>query len=83
MVFHLSRELGLEEQTLRIEALPATPVRYVELYVDGALIARVDAGPYRTWWSPTPGSHQVRARAVGLDGNETWSEPANVAVLPP
>ncbi len=54
-VFHLSRELGPEDQTLRIEALPATPVRYVELYVDGALIGRVDAGPYRAWWSPSPG----------------------------
>jgi len=82
-VFHLSRELGPEDQTLRIEALPATPVRYVELYVDDAPIARVDAGPYRTWWSPTPGSHQVRARAVDLDENETWTETANVAVLPP
>jgi hypothetical protein len=58
-------------------------VRYVELYLDGALITRVDAGPYRAWWRPTSGSHQVRARAVDLDGNEAWSETANVAVLPP
>jgi 1A family penicillin-binding protein len=82
-VFHLSRELGPEDQSLRIEALPAAAVRYVELYVDGALLSRVDAPPYRAWWRPSAGSHEIRARAAGLDGNETWSDTATVTVLPP
>ena len=82
-VFHLSRELGPEDQSLRIEALPATAVRYVELYLDGALLSRVDAAPYRAWWRPSPGSHEIRARAAGLDGSEAWSDTATVTVLPP
>jgi len=82
-VLHLSRELRPEEQALRIETLPAAAVRYVELYVDGALIGRADTAPYRTSWQLVEGRHEIRARAVDLGGNETWSGTTRVTVLPP
>jgi hypothetical protein len=65
------------------EALPATPVASVELYVDGALLARIDRAPYRRGWQLQPGVHEFRARAVMPDGNEVWSNAATVTVLPP
>jgi 1A family penicillin-binding protein len=82
-VLRLSPELRPEEQALRIEAVPASAAHYVELYVDGALIGRTDAPPYQTWWRLIEGAHEVRARAVDLSGNETWSDGAMVTVLPP
>ena len=82
-VLHLSRELRAEDQVLRIEATPATAVRYVDMYVDGVLISQVDAAPYRASWQLVPGTHALRARAVDAAGNETWSEEARVTILPP
>jgi len=82
-VLHLSRELRLEEQALRIEALPTTAVQYVEVYVDGTPIGRPGATPYRVWWQLSAGDHEVRARALDLAGKETWSGTARVTVLPP
>jgi len=82
-VLRLSRELRPEDQELRIEALPATATRYVDIYVDGALIRRAEAAPYRASWQLAPGTHAIRARAVDAAGNETWSEEATITVLLP
>jgi hypothetical protein len=82
-VLHLSRELRLQDQKLRIEALSATSVVYVEVYVDGALIRRIEATPYRANWQLAPGTHAIRARAVDAAGNETWSDETTITVLPP
>jgi penicillin-binding protein 1C len=83
MVFHVSRELRLDEQALRIEALPGNAVQYVELYVDGVLIGRPGEAPYRVWWQLSAGDHEVRARALDIVGKETWSGTARVTVLLP
>ncbi len=82
-VLHVSREIPLAEQALRIEALPAAGARFVELFVDAAPIGRADAAPYRVNWQLSEGSHEIRARAVDLAGNETWSQTTRVTVLPP
>jgi 1A family penicillin-binding protein len=82
-VLHLSRELRPEDQALRIEAVPATEARYVELYVDGEPIGGASAAPYQELWRLREGVHELRARAVDAAGNETWSEPVTVTVLPP
>ena len=82
-VLHLSREIALQDQALRIEALPAAAIRFVELYVDVTPIGRAEAAPYRVNWQLTEGTHDIRARAVDLAGNETWSQTARVTVLPP
>ena len=82
-VLRLSREVLRQDQALRLEALPAGPVRFVELYVDGTLLGRVDRAPYRLAWPIVEGEHQIRARAVEANGNETWSATTNVAILPP
>jgi hypothetical protein len=58
-------------------------VARVELYVDGALVGRPGAAPYRVWWQLGAGAHEVRARALDLTGKETWSGTARVTVLPP
>ena len=82
-VLHVSREIPLTGQALRIEALPAAGIRFVELFVDAAPIGRADAAPYRVNWQLSEGTHEIRARAVDLDGNETWSQTTRVTVLPP
>jgi membrane carboxypeptidase/penicillin-binding protein PbpC len=82
-VLHVSREIPLDEQALRIEALPAAGARDVELFVDAAPIGRADAAPYRVNWQLSEGTHEIRARAVDLAGNETWSQTTRVTVLPP
>lgn len=82
-VLHLSRELRPEDQALAIEALAAMEARYVELYVDGAPIASASAAPYRALWQLREGVHELQARAVDAAGNETWSDPVTVTVLPP
>lgn len=82
-VLHVSRELKPEDQALRLEALPAVAVAYVELYVDGVLIGRPGAPPYLVWWQLNAGVHEMRARTLDLAGKETWSETARVTVLPP
>jgi hypothetical protein len=82
-VLHLSREIALQDQALRIEALPAAAIRFVELYVDVTPIGRAEEAPYRVNWQLTEGTHDIRARAVDLAGNETWSQTARVTVLPP
>jgi hypothetical protein len=82
-VLHVSREIPLAAQALRIEALPAAGARFVELFVDAAPIGRADTAPYRVNWQLSAGTHEIRARAVDLAGNETWSQTARVTVLPP
>jgi penicillin-binding protein 1C len=82
-VLRLSRDLRLQDQALRIEALPAAAALYVEVYVDGALIRRIEATPYRANWQLAPGTHAIRARAVDAAGNEAWSEETTITVLPP
>ncbi len=83
LVLRVSRDVRREDQTLRIEAQPAMPVRYVEFYVDGGLLGRAGSAPYQLRWPIVEGAHEVRARAVDRDGNEVWSRVANVTVLPP
>ena len=83
ITLHIARDVRPEDQAVMAEALPAAPVASVELYVDGVLLARVQAGPYRRSWQLQPGVHEFRARAVMPDGNEVWSEAATVTVLPP
>lgn len=82
-VLRLSRELRPEDQALRVEALPPGPVRAVEVYVDGALLGRVEGPPYRLAWPLAPGEHEFRARALTEGGGEVWSPSAKVTVLPP
>jgi 1A family penicillin-binding protein len=82
-VLRISREIPLDDQALRIEALPSLSARYVELYVDGAPLAHIEEAPYRTTWQLTVGTHEIRAGAIDSAGNELWSEQATVTVLPP
>lgn len=79
----LSRELRREDQALGVEAVPTVGVRTVELYIDGTLLARVDAPPYRVMWPIAEGTHEVRARAFDVAGTELWSPAVSVTVLPP
>jgi 1A family penicillin-binding protein len=83
ITLHIARDVRPEDQAVMAEALPAAPVASIELYVDGALFARLDGAPYRRGWQLQPGVHEFRARAVMPDGNEVWSEAATVTVLPP
>ncbi len=83
ITLHISRDVRPEDQALMAEALPAAAVTSVELYVDGALLALLDAAPYRRSWQLQQGVHQFRARAVVSGGSEVWSEAATVTVLPP
>jgi membrane carboxypeptidase/penicillin-binding protein PbpC len=82
-VLRISREIPLDDQALRIEALPSGSARYVELYVDGAPVAHIEESPYRNNWQLTEGTHEIRARAVDSAGNALWSKQAIVTVLPP
>ncbi|MEX2245414.1 MAG: penicillin-binding protein 1C [Dehalococcoidia bacterium] len=83
VVLRISRDLRAEEQLLRIEAQPDAAVRSIELYVDGALVGRAAAPPYRATWRIAEGKHEVRARAVGADGRDVWSEVTRFSVWPP
>ena len=56
---HLSRELRPEDQVIRIEAQPWSGVRYIELFVDSDLLARIDAPPYRASWQLAERGHEV------------------------
>jgi hypothetical protein len=82
-VLRLSRDIPSGDQALRIEALTSVPVSFVELYVDATPVGRAGGPPYRVNWRPAEGAYEIRARAVDAAGNEVWSPPAKVTVLPP
>ena len=83
LVLSISRDLARGDQVLPVEALPASPVRYVELWVGGERLGRVESAPYRLFWPLRPGTFEVKARAVDAAGAELWSAPARVQVLAP
>ncbi|HYM14651.1 MAG TPA: penicillin-binding protein 1C, partial [Dehalococcoidia bacterium] len=83
VTLHLTRALRPEDQAIAVEALPSAAVRWVELYVDGAPLARLASPPYRVNWQLGAGTHAFRARALSLDGTELWSETATIFVEAP
>ncbi len=82
-VLHISRELRMNDQLLRLEVQPDGAIQSVVLYIDGAPIAHLYDPPYRTAWQLVAGPHDVRARAVTASGEELWSDTVTFDVWPP
>jgi hypothetical protein len=57
-----------------LEAVAASDIRQVSLWVDGELIAQLDAPPFQGWWLLEHGLHQAWATALTTDGDQITSE---------
>lgn len=51
-------EKGNPNQTIKLEAVSDSPVKYVEWFIDGRLYAKVGP-PYLAYWKPEKGRHNI------------------------
>jgi penicillin-binding protein 1C len=81
-VYRLSPGLDPDTQRIPLEAVSEAPLAQVSLWMDGALLASFEEGPYRLWWSLAVGSHEAWAEGLTLDGERLISEPVLFSVDP-
>jgi hypothetical protein len=53
----------------------------VIIYLDGAVLAQFESGPFETWLPLQRGEHQVWAEAIGADGKRVTSPEVSFQVL--
>jgi 1A family penicillin-binding protein len=70
--FRISDQLPIEAQQLFIQAAGPADLKQVSIWLDGALLVRLNQRPYETWWRLVPGHHEVWVEAV-LASGETAS----------
>jgi hypothetical protein len=80
-----SPQLPAEFQKIEVSARLNTPspVRRVELIVDGRSIATFTRLPYRVLWSLAAGEHTVQAVGEDMDGRRLDSDVIHFQVEPP
>ena len=67
-IFHLNPNLNIEAQRLHIEAVNATGVIQVTLWLDGELLATLNSPPFEAWWPLEVGEHSLWAEGQMLNG---------------
>jgi hypothetical protein len=73
-VYRITNAFDPAAQRLLLEAITAPGLRQVGLWVDGQLVAQLEAPPYQAWWALQPGRHQAWATAISADGEQVSSE---------
>jgi penicillin-binding protein 1C len=67
-------------QRIPIQAVGAGDLVEVDLYVDGELLASLDAAPYQAWWELVEGEHRVWAEGRLQNGERVTSEVVTIRV---
>ena len=82
-IFRLSPALPADAQRILIAARPAdgVSVQRMTLYVDGELLAELNAPPYHAWWTLRTGLHRITAVGLDMEGNRLGSEAVVIEVL--
>lgn len=72
-LFRISPFISRDAQRIQLEAVGASHLQSVTLWVDGVMTARLDRAPYRTWWTLQVGMHRAWAEAVLTNGQHLSS----------
>lgn len=78
--YHLSAFASLESQRIMIQALGSVDLSGVEILVDGQVIEQFNSPPFQTWWTLEPGTHQIWATGVALNGEPITSNIVEITV---
>jgi len=81
--YRISPSLPRQDQRIMIEARGRSRVSFtrVTLWVDGQVIAVLNAPPYRTWWALEPGEHRIYAVGETAEGDSIQSEAITLIVV--
>jgi len=79
-VFRISPALPRLDQRIALGARVEGPGAWVEFRLDGALVGRVTAPPWRVFWVLESGSHVVQAVAADAAGRQVISAPVRFTV---
>ena len=81
-VYRLTDSVQSQSQRIRLEAVVSKEARFVSLWVDGEMLAKLFEQPYQAWWILEEGSHEFYAEAQLLDGEMIRSETVSIQVEP-
>ncbi len=79
--YRIANGYPLAYQRLLIQAA-GEGLQSVTLWLDGALLARLDAPPYEVWWQLNPGKHRAWVEATTPSGRTLSSPVSEFEVLP-
>ena len=80
--YRLDPNFDQSAQQLLVEAAAGQGITNVTLWVDGKLLATLDAAPYQAWWPLTVGEHRFWAQGVTATGETVISETVTVTWYP-
>jgi len=72
-IYLLSDGVPANNQRIKLEVLSDEDVRSLTIYMDGEVLAVLDAEPFQIWWVLTPGEHQIWVEAVTNDDRKIKS----------
>jgi membrane carboxypeptidase/penicillin-binding protein PbpC len=79
-IYQLASGFNAAAQQLQLVAVGEAGLGTVTFYVDGTLVATVNAPPYEAWWPLAAGSHTAWAQATGPNGESITSEKVHFEV---
>jgi penicillin-binding protein 1C len=79
--YRLDPNFDQSAQQLLVEAAAGQGITDVTLWVDGNLLATLDAAPYQAWWPLTAGEHRFWAQGVTATGETVTSETVMITVV--
>jgi membrane carboxypeptidase/penicillin-binding protein PbpC len=82
-IYRLDPKFDQNAQQLLVEAAVGQGITYVTLWVDGNLLATVDAAPYQVWWPLSVGDHRIWAQGVTAIGETVTSDVVTITVVKP
>ena len=79
--YRLDPNFEQSAQQLLVEAAAGLGITGVTLWVDGNLVATLDAAPYQAWWPLTVGDHRFWAQGVTSTGETVISKTVTITVV--
>ena len=79
--YYLSTFTDRASQRIMVEVSGTLHLSEIEIVVDGIVVQRLGAAPFRIWWVLEPGEHQIWATGVTQDGKRITSEPVNISIF--
>jgi penicillin-binding protein 1C len=81
--YRLDPNFEQSAQQLLVEAAAGQGVTNIKLWVDGNLLATLDAPPYQAWWPLAAGEHRFWATGVAATGEMVTSGVVAITVVNP
>jgi membrane carboxypeptidase/penicillin-binding protein PbpC len=78
--YTLSPNVPRERQRIEIAAHGGLTTNELTILIDGAAVAHFTEPPYRTFWTLTPGHHQLVIRARDRNGQQNETSPVEIVV---